>query len=221
MGKAMGIATVQLQENLMVVGGARPECRKHSFQQFRGSSVGNFLGPITLPSFDDVWQVNWACKKDIYSASNLIGVGGKLTCDAEDAIQEPEARLKPRTAATKEPVFYRTYPAVVYDDLFAAFEVSNVIDLTPGDGTLAMACLRRDSMYVGFTFTQAHAEQLRKHIEKSILKAMLDEQDELYEPRLRAAVAGGATIDDGEGGIRRRRRSRRRRRRRSQRRRRT
>ena len=30
MGKAMGIATVQLQENLMVVGRTRPECRKHS-----------------------------------------------------------------------------------------------------------------------------------------------------------------------------------------------
>ena len=95
----------------------------------------------------------------------------------------------------------------MYDDLLAAFEVSNVIDLTPGDGTLAMACLRRDCMYVGFTFTQAHAEHLRKHIKKPILRAMLDEQDELYEPRLRAAVAGGATIDDGEGGIRRRRRS--------------
>ncbi len=110
MGKAMGIATVQLQENLMVVGGTRPECRKHSFQHFRGSSVGNLLGPITLPSFDDVWQVNWACKKDIYSASNLIGVGGKIACDAEDAIQEPEARLKPRTAATKEPVFLPLLP---------------------------------------------------------------------------------------------------------------
>ncbi len=89
----------------------------------------------------------------------------------------------------------------MYDDLLAAFEVSNVIDLTPGDGTLTMACLRRHCMYVGFTFTQAHAEHLRKRSEKSILKAMMDEQDELYKPRLRAAVADGATIDGGEGGI--------------------
>ena len=52
----------------------------------------------------------------------------------------------------------------------------------------------------GVTACTSASPSRRQRIEKSILKAMLDEQDELYEPRLRAAVAGGAAIYDGEGG---------------------
>ncbi len=194
MGKAMGIATAQLTEQLYVISASKPQCRKHSFHHFPGSSFGNTIGPISVPQYEGSWQVKWQHKKLIYSAANLVGVGGKL--ETQETIQEPEARLKPRTADTKEPVFFHTYPIELYSDLLAALEVKTVIDLTPGDGMLAMAAYRHNAMYLGFAFTEEHVKGLRQHVDKTVMKAMLDEKDELYEPRFRSAVVGARSTDD-------------------------
>ena len=40
------------------------------------------IGPIIMPPTESLWQRTWAVKKDIFTAANLIAVGGRL--DDED-----------------------------------------------------------------------------------------------------------------------------------------
>ena len=39
------------------------------------------MGPIVLPGLSESWQATWADKKVIFTAANLIAVGGRLGPD--------------------------------------------------------------------------------------------------------------------------------------------
>ena len=70
---------MKLEEQLTIVSAAKPKLQEHKFEHDPGcSSVGNVIGPINVPAYDQVWHATWAEKKVIYGSANLIGVGGKI-----------------------------------------------------------------------------------------------------------------------------------------------
>jgi hypothetical protein len=73
-------------------------------------------------------------------------------------------------------------------ELLAAVPLAGVLDLTPGDGSLALSAYKKGLVYVGLTFGTAHKTYLEQHLEKRIWKAMSDDADPLYEPRLVASL---------------------------------
>ena len=109
--------------------------------------------------------------------------------DADD-IEEPDERKVKRTPEAVEPVFYHGYPPIVFQDTLRSLQVRHCIDLTPGDGAAALACYKLGIVYLGFTFTAVHAEQLAARLEHEILQAMANEADPLYSARLVGALAG-------------------------------
>jgi hypothetical protein len=157
------------------------------FQHFKGSTAGTMFGPIVLPDISALWHATWPHKKDIFTAQNLIAVGGKLDIDDEDIVPETPLKTK-RDRDTIEPVFFHALPDSFHTELLGAFPLSGVLDLTPGDGALALSAYKKGLVYTGLVFSDAHKAHLAHHLEQSIWHAMSDDTDPLFEPRLVAAL---------------------------------
>ena len=148
------------------------------------------IGPIMMPSSTSLWHRPWPVKKDIFTASNLIAVGGR----ADDEDEETTVKAKPRDKDTIEPVFFHALPHTFYSELLAAIPLVGVLDLCPGDGALALAAYKRGICYTGLCFSDAHKQQLRAHLEHSIFQAMSNADDMIYEPRLVASLRDDTTV---------------------------
>ena len=194
-GKSQGLASCRLEEQLLIISGQRPEVRRYAFANFAGSSVGSVIGPVVMPAYSTCWQLQWQEKKQVYGAKNLIPVGGRAV---NDDIEEPMERRQPRTPETIEPVFFHSHPMALFEDICNAFELKAIIDLTPGDGNLAMWASRKNLVYTGLCMTEFHRKKLMQHLEKQIRAAMLNECDDLYEPRLHVILKNGQDDQAGD-----------------------
>ena len=187
LGKVQGYATLNCLETLLVVQADKSRVKKATYEHFPTcSTLSNTLGPIVMPPFHQVWRLPWRVKKELYGKA-LILVGGQVQ-DADD-IEEPEERKVKRTPEAVEPVFYHGYPSIVFQDILKSLQVRYCIDLTPGDGAAALACYKLGIVYLGFTFTHVHTQQLSARLEHEILQAMANEADPLYSARLVGALA--------------------------------
>ena len=128
-------------------------------------------------------------KKEIFGPDQLIEVGGKLEVDAPADLLK---RRKPRTDDTVEPVFFHSMPVLFYQELLDALNIMAVIDLTPGEGTCATACLKRMLPYVGVTFNEQHSARLSAHLERVVLTGMVTQGDPLYDVNFANAVTKGS-----------------------------
>ena len=166
LGKVQGYATLNCLETLLFVQADKSRVKKATYQHFPTcSTLSNTLGPIVMPPFHQVWRLPWRIKKELYGRA-LIMVGGQVQ-DADD-IEEPEERKVKRTPEAVEPVFYHGYPPIVFQDILKSLQVRDCIDLTPRDGAAALACYKLGIVYLGFTFTAVHTEQLSTRLEHEI-----------------------------------------------------
>ncbi len=205
LGKVQGLATVRLDETLHIIHALTQKCsvRKHQYQHFpQFTTRSSMLGPIVMPSHDEVWQQQWQVKKAIFGTAFIPSGGPVPDINTEDVTEPPERQAK-RTNETIEPDFFHNYPAAVYSDLFSALKVKFVIDLTPGDGTAAIACYKAGLVYLGTPFTTAHATLLRTRVDEEVLKSMTQDRDPLYNARFVAALSdasqAGADAAAGQG----------------------
>ena len=122
-------------------------------------------------------------------ASGLIPCGGRApgTDDYDDDDEPPAAR---RTDASVEPVFFHSVSSHLWGEILYDFQVGAVIDLTAGDGAVAMASLRAGCPYVGVTLTDTHATELRKHVHNTAFQAAATEGDDMYDADLVLALRG-------------------------------
>jgi len=187
-----GIGTYRQEERLHIISANIPALKPVKFQNFKGSSGGSMMGPIILPPVDSMWSLLWPKKKDLFTAANLIPVGGRAGPDEEHA-EDEIPKVKPRDKDTTEPVFFHALPGSFYDELLSAIPLAGVLDLCPGDGALALAAFKRGICYTGLCFSEPHKKLLSQHLERSIWQGMSDDTDLLYEPRLVAAL-----VDDTE-----------------------
>ena len=143
------------------------------------------IGPIIMPPTESLWQRTWAVKKDIFTAANLIAVGGRL--DDEDETPATE-KTKPRDKNTVEPVFFHALPSTFWDETLGAIPLMGVIDMCPGDGSLALAAFKRGICYTGLCMPDMHKNQLNAYLEQRIFHTMSDPNSLIYEPRLVASL---------------------------------
>jgi len=160
---------------------------------YGGTTALNTICNVPVPSRDDQWCLNCGVKQ-LVLAGRIIPVG---SCDPDDDNNEPPAR---RTDATMEPVLYHSMSPHLWAELLYDFGVGAVIDLTAGDGAVAMAALRAGCPYTGVTLTDAHATELRKYLHKTAFQAAVTEGDELYDADLVLSFRGKSrkrmTLDD-------------------------
>ena len=179
-----GITAYQQHESLLIVSAAPGALKGTKFPNYKGSSAGSMMGPIILPDLSGMWQATWAVKKDIFTAANLIAVGGRIDGD-DEASADDKVKAKPREKDTVEPVFFHALPESFYTELIATIPLCVVLDLTPGDGALAMSCYKKGIVYVGLPFSDAHKTALQAHLAKCIWQAMSTDPVHLADCRQR------------------------------------
>ena len=72
MGRCVGMASLRLEENLLIVSGQRPEVRSFDFQHFRGSTVGSLIGPVIMPPYSSCWNLKWEVKERLFGPDNFV-----------------------------------------------------------------------------------------------------------------------------------------------------
>ena len=93
-----------------------------------------------------------------------------------------------RKDTDQEPVFFSTLPRTFYSALLNGYTVKTVLDLTPGNGAFAEACLVKRCGHVkvgyfGVCMTETHMNAIRERLEFFVLKQMMMEGTLLYVPR--------------------------------------
>ena len=82
-----------------------------------------------------------------------------------------------------EPVFYQSLPAQVHEEMLHSHAVTGgTIDLTVGDGKLALQHVISGIPYFGITLSENHTKAVKSDLVKGILKLMKQEGNNLYNP---------------------------------------
>ena len=162
--------------------------RKHS--KYPGTNRGNCIAWIGLGSQTDEWMMTFGQKT--LGCSEIASV--RLRKDMYgDKMMGPEyddgAKEEPRAEDSFEPAFYHHLPETLYTDVLGAYEVRGVLDLTPGAGDLAKACLLRRMPYMGLGMTEQHCQLLKGQLVEFIKMQMRSEGSTFYSPDCAAASA--------------------------------
>ncbi len=192
-GKVQGVATVRLEEGLLIISAKRLLCPRQRFRNFPGSTAGSIIGPVVMPSLERLWELTWQQKQAVYGAKIFLQ-GGKLGEDQEEL--ECNKFTSERKPDSKEPVFYHSCPETLYDDMLRAYAIKVVIDLTPGEGMLAQAAYKRSVPYVGLVFNAAHRDHLQAHLDQCLVGSLLDNDSDTYSPKLHTTLLGAVSEED-------------------------
>ena len=189
--RVRGTGTLKQLETCWVVTNKKlnlpPRPRKH----FEGSSTGDLLSGVALPSLAAEWKVPWQLKKDILGKKNLVAVGGKTKYGSE------EPKMSNRSNNGEEPLCYWSMPLNWYEELIHQYYGKLIIDLTPGDGRFAWASLLTRTGYVGICYTQEHVEALEKRIFELLEAEMIDSSSPLFNHAYCVAVGKSAASAEG------------------------
>ncbi len=145
--------------------------------KFEGSTLGNLICNVGMPSFENLWREKFVDKKRMFGDARMA-VGGKL---------EGATRPDKRSNDDLEPVFYHSMTEDIMSELVHACSPrapALVVDLTPGQGTVALYCIRHRLPCVCFAHTNAHAKGLTAWLTKQVFELMKDEASEIYEAGL-------------------------------------
>ena len=177
--KKLKTSDVKQEEGLMMISRDILTLNGRKRRHYEGTNRGTCLGPVTLPASGTGWMLTPKQKKEVFGKLGRVSAGGP-----GPAVLVPD---EPEEAVDKDapvPVFYHTMPLQVAEEMIHCFGAVAVIDLTPGDGAWAMACLRSRIPYTGIVFSKAHEVGLTSWLELQVLAAMQDESDPLYQAGL-------------------------------------
>ncbi len=151
-----------------IVGEISPE-RRHIM--YSGTSRGDIIGPIVLPTLAAHWQLPFGKKRELYGERLFAGCASDT--DARSA----------RKDETLEPVFYNHFPLLFYENMYSLFLAETVIDLSAGPGEAAKAALRTKTSHLGICLTDAHLVKLYRYLTHWTLMEMGTEGSPLYSPK--------------------------------------
>ena len=146
---------------------------------YKGTNSGNKIGDVEWTSLDNAWNLTHKQKLDLLGPYR-VEVGGKTKGAGEMELQ----RAKRKGATDMEPAFWHGRPPTLYHELIHSYQLKAIVDLSPGDGTLAVLCCKLRVPYLGFTLTDVHTELVKHYCLQQLLVAACTEGDKLYEPDL-------------------------------------
>lgn len=174
--KVRGTGSIQQLENMYMISPASLSLPERPRLHFQGTNLGNVIAPVSLRV--SPWTATVKAKRDIYTKKYRIAVGG----------QNPANEKVKRSDTDVEPVFHWDTDPKFYESLLHDYFVKNVIDLTPGAGTMALTCVKKHVGYLGLCMSEEHLAGIRAVLLDGILAAMQEEGSGLYQPRLATAL---------------------------------
>ena len=208
--------SVHLLEHCFVVTKAGLDITNRKRLHFKGSTLGDAVGPVAIPATEDVWQETFANKKLIFGAAR-VAVGGRDGMSLKEVMDEDEEiegvkKVKDvkevkkafvRNDADLEPVCFHGHGQHLTEEVMRTLVkremIKGVVDQTPGDGELAHLCITRRIPYIGFPLTDSHMTRLMGHLQNRVWKDMKTEGSEMYEVGL-VEIMGQAEKNDAEMG---------------------
>jgi hypothetical protein len=154
------IGTYRQEERLHITSASIPALKPMKFGSFRGSIAGSMMGPIILPPMNSMWSLHWPQKKGLFTAANLIPVGGRAGPDDELPEEDSLPKAKPRDKDTREPVLFHALPGSFYDEVLSAIPLAGFLDLCPSDGALALSSYKKGICYTGLCFSDFYKQFL-------------------------------------------------------------
>ena len=107
--------------------------------------------------------------------------------DAEETIDEAGASsliLSRRTDDAKELAFFHALPSTFWDEVVQDYQLGAILDITVGDGSLALTAVRNRIAYTGFAFTDYHKEMVMARLLDLMSAGALKEGDKWYDQNL-------------------------------------
>ena len=100
-----------------------------------------------------------------------------------------DGKEEERSDETFEPTFYHHLPESLYSDAIGAYEIRGCLDLTPGCGDLARACLLGRVPYLGLGMSDLHCSLLKAQLVDFVKMLMRSEGSTFYSPEWAAAAS--------------------------------
>ncbi|CAE7224568.1 unnamed protein product [Symbiodinium sp. CCMP2592] len=159
---------------------------------YSGTSHGQVIQNVVLPTDAEVWTTSFANKKAIYDRLR-VDVGGTTAGGSAD--------VQKRTEETIEPVNFHSMPLNLYREILEVDTKPNaILDWTVGDSQFATVALECQISYVGACFSETHQNEVYERLTALTLKKMQTEgSGMLYRPYL-AELLSGSTQRIGGGG---------------------
>jgi hypothetical protein len=132
------------------------------FSKHTGSTRGNLIAFVNLPSLDAVWALPPDVRERVYG-SRRVSSGNA----AEDDDRDP-------SDATPSAVFYHATPSHLWKDLGQAFQAKAFLDLAAGSGEVAKAALQLRLPCLALCLTDEHQVRLMDHLVEFMQESMLD-----------------------------------------------
>ena len=100
-----------------------------------------------------------------------------------------DGKEEERSDESFEPAFFHHLPESLYSDALGAYEIRGCLDLTPGCGDLARACLLRRIPYLGLGMSDLHCSLLKAQLVEYVKMLMRSEGSTFYSPEWAAAAS--------------------------------
>ena len=126
------------------------------------SSTGRFLGFVHLTPYENDFKLSVKEKKQVYG-KHRMPVGRQ---------QSDNAAAQKRAESQAELVFWHAFPESFYKAVCGRYNVGVVIDLTAGNGDLAMWCLKNRIPYMGICLSEHHKKVLQDRLDDFCLRPM-------------------------------------------------
>ena len=97
-------------------------------------------------------------------------------------------------------MFYHGHPIKLDEEVVHSYDLEAVIDLSAGNGQLALTCIRQRKPYFGITLTEAHSAELINWLTSKVWSSFLDESSKLYVPALAKIMAAEEGDADDPAG---------------------
>ena len=183
--RVKGIATVCLQERMQVIAMDPHRLQGKPWLSLPGSTAGDIMGPLKLDRYADQWLLSFKDKRELYGKMRFP-VGGSLEeeefeDDEDDKVDDDsippyfmDDGIRGSALSRKddhmEPVTYGSLPVEFFSNVLDGLSIRDVVDITPADGNLALACIIKQRGYVGIGFTEFHCTALRSHLVDVVLE---------------------------------------------------
>ena len=179
-----GIATLDQDETIYLITHSLLQVQKRNRLKYPGTTCGNRILPVVVPSFEEMWTEDFATKKGIFGPAR-VAVGG--------ATRAP-SRVRKRELTDKEPVYYHSQGEGLFAEVLHILgkSVGLIVDLTAADGMVGHLALQpnRRIPYLGLTHTEEHARRLKAHLVQCVLKDFREKGHCMHKPNFVTVLEG-------------------------------
>jgi hypothetical protein len=151
-----------------------------------GTNTTNLITPVVVPARNDeeTWCLKAVLKKKVFEGGNRIAAGASANSGSESESDVDPTTVPWTKPEVNQPVFFHAKGPTMAREARSQCEISNTLDLTAGEATLAMDHVIWGGCYAGICFNSEHKKLLMTYIHEQTWKECLKEGSKIYEPAM-------------------------------------